>query len=91
MLEEGLGRPVDTVFEWLSEEPLAAASLGQVYRGKLRPEHGGAEVAVKVQRPGVVDSASLDIFLLRRAAVLLSKVRVRCCSDGWFPPLLPTT
>lgn len=30
VLEEGLGRPVDTVFEWLSEEPLAAASLGQV-------------------------------------------------------------
>ena len=31
VLEEGLGgRPVDTVFEWLSEEPIAAASLGQV-------------------------------------------------------------
>ncbi len=32
VLEEGLGRPVDHVFEWLSEEPIAAASLGQVYR-----------------------------------------------------------
>lgn len=30
VLEEGLGRPVDTVFEWLSEDPIAAASLGQV-------------------------------------------------------------
>jgi len=31
VLEEGLdGRPVDAVFEWLSEEPIAAASLGQV-------------------------------------------------------------
>ena len=30
VLEDGLGRPVDTIFEWLSEEPLAAASLGQV-------------------------------------------------------------
>lgn len=32
VLEEGLGRPVDTVFEWLSEDPIAAASLGQVRR-----------------------------------------------------------
>lgn len=30
LLEEGLGRPVDSVFEWLSAEPLASASLGQV-------------------------------------------------------------
>lgn len=47
VLEEGLGTSVDAVFEWMSEEPLAAASLGQVYRGKLRPEYGGNEVAVK--------------------------------------------
>ncbi len=49
VLEEGLGCQVDAVFEWLSEEPIAAASLGQVYRGMLRPEWGGQEVAVKVQ------------------------------------------
>ncbi len=30
VLEDGLGRPVDAVFEWLSEEPIASASLGQV-------------------------------------------------------------
>lgn len=47
VLEDGLGRSVDTVFDWMSEEPLAAASLGQVYRGKLLPEFGGKEVAVK--------------------------------------------
>lgn len=81
VLEDGLGRSVDTIFDWLSEEPLAAASLGQVYRGKLRSEYGGAEVAVKVQRPGVVESASLDIFLLRRAAVLFSKIPGM--SDQW--------
>ncbi|GAX83432.1 hypothetical protein CEUSTIGMA_g10857.t1 [Chlamydomonas eustigma] len=81
VLEDGLGRSVDSVFEWLSEEPLAAASLGQVYRGKLKREFGGGEVAVKVQRPGILESAALDIFLLRRAAGLLSKIPGM--SDQW--------
>ncbi|KAG2484763.1 hypothetical protein HYH03_016417 [Edaphochlamys debaryana] len=72
VLEEGLGCPVDRVFEWLSAEPLAAASLGQVYRGKLRPEHGGTEVAVKVQRPAVLESVALDIHIMRKIAVLMS-------------------
>ena len=70
----GLGCPVDQVFEWLTDEPLASASLGQVYRGKLRPEWGGEEVAVKVQRPGVLESVSLDIFIMRRAALIFSKL-----------------
>jgi aarF domain-containing kinase len=65
---------VDHVFEWLTDEPLASASLGQVYRGKLRPEWGGEEVAVKVQRPGVLESVSLDIFIMRRAALIFSKL-----------------
>ena len=72
---------MDTVFDWLSEDPIAAASIGQVYRGKLRSEYGGAEVAVKVQRPGVLESASLDVFLLRRIAVLMSKIPGM--SDQW--------
>ena len=75
VLEECLGgRPVDAIFEWLSEEPIAAASLGQVYRGKLRSEYGAGEVAVKVQRPGVLEAAALDIFLLRRAAGFLAMI-----------------
>ena len=53
----------------------------QVYRGKLRPEYGSGEVAVKVQRPGVLEAASLDIFLLRRAAGLLAKIPGM--SDQW--------
>jgi len=85
VLEEGLGRPVDTVFEWLSEDPIAAASLGQVYRGKLRAEWGGSEVAVKVQRPGALESAALDIFVMRRAAILFSMIPGM--SDKWAEAL----
>ena len=56
------------VFSTLSEEPVASASLGQVYRGQLRGEFGGGEVAVKVQRPMVQASVALDLLLMRRFA-----------------------
>ncbi|KAL6755745.1 eyespot assembly protein [Haematococcus lacustris] len=85
VLEEGLGCPVDSVFEWLSEEPIAAASLGQVYRGMLRPEWGGCEVAVKVQRPGALERVSLDIHIMRQAAQLFSQLPGM--SDSWASAL----
>ena len=49
IIERELGRSIDDVFSDITPEPIAAASLGQVYRATLR-ETGG-EVAVKVQRP----------------------------------------
>lgn len=78
MLEEGLNRPVDHVFEWLSAEPLAAASLGQVYKAKLKKQYGSGEVAVKVQRPGVLEAVALDLFVMRRAALIVSKIPKVC-------------
>lgn len=65
-LSEKFGRRVtiDSIFETITPEPVAAASLGQVYRAKLR-EPAGYEVAVKVQRPGVLSTASLDLYLIR--------------------------
>eukprot|EP00240_Pyramimonas_obovata_P003426 CAMPEP_0118949866 /NCGR_PEP_ID=MMETSP1169-20130426/50374_1 /TAXON_ID=36882 /ORGANISM="Pyramimonas obovata, Strain CCMP722" /LENGTH=850 /DNA_ID=CAMNT_0006896579 /DNA_START=76 /DNA_END=2624 /DNA_ORIENTATION=+ len=65
-IEEELGRPIDEVFSELSEEPIAAASLAQVYRGKLVED--GRWVAVKVQRPEVLSTVSKDLYVLRRAA-----------------------
>jgi len=66
MLREDLGgRDPSDVFSELSSAPVAAASLGQVYRGKLRET--GEEVAVKVQRPRVLERVALDLFVLREA------------------------
>ncbi|NEP42421.1 MAG: AarF/ABC1/UbiB kinase family protein, partial [Okeania sp. SIO2H7] len=53
------------VFAELSDRPVAAASFGQVYKGKLK---SGEAIAVKVQRPDLEETISLDIYILRRFA-----------------------
>jgi aarF domain-containing kinase len=65
VIESDYGRPAKAIFKSISPEPVAAASLGQVYRGML---YDGSEVAIKVQRPGVAASISLDVLVLRRLA-----------------------
>ena len=64
-IEEELGKRPEDIYASLSPEPIAAASLGQVYKGRLKT---GEEVAVKVQRPGLNSRISLDIYLMRLLA-----------------------
>ncbi|XP_057973886.1 uncharacterized aarF domain-containing protein kinase At1g71810, chloroplastic [Malania oleifera] len=71
-IEEELRLPIDELFSEISPEPVAAASLGQVYQARLHPS--GRVVAVKVQRPGVRAAISLDILILRFLAGLIRKV-----------------
>jgi aarF domain-containing kinase len=66
-----LGREVSEIFSEITPEPVAAASLGQVYRATLRAS--GDEVAVKVQRPFVLETVSLDLHLARQAGLALRK------------------
>jgi predicted unusual protein kinase regulating ubiquinone biosynthesis (AarF/ABC1/UbiB family) len=61
-IEDGLGDRPQYLYEEISSEPIAAASLGQVYKGKLKT---GETVAIKVQRPGLVENIALDIYLMR--------------------------
>lgn len=65
LIEAELGAPAQQLFEGLDEttEPIAAASLGQVYKCRVRD--GGQEVALKVQRPDMIRQVSLDLYLLR--------------------------
>jgi predicted unusual protein kinase regulating ubiquinone biosynthesis (AarF/ABC1/UbiB family) len=58
VIEEELGEPLRDVFDEFDEEPIAAASIGQVYRARLSD---GREVAVKVQYPGVAAAVRSDM------------------------------
>jgi predicted unusual protein kinase regulating ubiquinone biosynthesis (AarF/ABC1/UbiB family) len=73
IIESQLKKSVEELYKEISPRPVAAASLGQVYKAKL---YSGEEVAVKVQRPNLLPTITRDLYLLRWAA-------------GWIKPLLP--
>ena len=69
LLREELGGPLSGTFAEFSEEPVAAASIGQVHRARTLD---GRDVAVKVQYPGVAEAVETD---LRNMAMLFPLVR----------------
>ncbi len=71
IIEEELGRPVDSIFSEFSAQPVAAASLGQVFKGRLRSD--GREVAIKVQRPDIMNQIALDMHFLREIAPIAKR------------------
>jgi predicted unusual protein kinase regulating ubiquinone biosynthesis (AarF/ABC1/UbiB family) len=81
-VQEELGGPTSQFFSQITAAPVASASLGQVYKATLRGS--GEEVAIKVQRPGVLELVALDLVLGRRglqiANQLFPNVRLRICA-----------
>lgn len=82
--------PVLSLFEFDNDcRVVASASIGQVYKARIRrgpaleaaigkaeaAKWGGKTIAIKIQRPDVAASAALDMYLLRRTAMWLSKFR----------------
>ena len=64
-IEEELGDRPENIYAELTPDPIAAASLGQVYKGKLK---SGEDVAVKVQRPGLAQRITIDLYIMRQLA-----------------------
>ena len=68
--EAELCEPLSARYDWIDETPMAAASLGQVHRARLRPQeaelHGFENVVVKVQRPHIEQVVEIDLSALRR-------------------------
>ncbi|AFZ03389.1 ABC1 kinase family protein [Calothrix sp. PCC 6303] len=77
-IEEELGQKPDEIYAELSPQPIAAASLGQVYKAKL---NNGDEVAVKIQRPDLRESITVDLYLLRKLAAWAKQNVKRVRSD----------
>ena len=71
VIEEELGEPLDEVFASFDPDPVAAASIGQVYRAEL---HDGREVAVKVQYPGVAQAVRADLQNLGMILRLMKRI-----------------
>jgi predicted unusual protein kinase regulating ubiquinone biosynthesis (AarF/ABC1/UbiB family) len=71
VMEEEFDEPLDEVFGSFEEEPIAAASIGQVYRAQL---HDGRDVAVKVQYPGVAAAVRADMQNLGLILRLMQRV-----------------
>ena len=82
VIEQDLGEPADRAFAELDPAPVAAASIGQVYRGRL---HDGRDVAVKVQYPGVNDAVRADMqnlgMLMRLAKRITPQMDVKAVGD----------
>jgi predicted unusual protein kinase regulating ubiquinone biosynthesis (AarF/ABC1/UbiB family) len=69
-ITEDFGAQARHLYAEFDAEPIAAASLGQVHRARLR---SGREVAVKVQRPGIRDDVRGDMAVLARIAALADR------------------
>ncbi|MBV5316700.1 MAG: AarF/ABC1/UbiB kinase family protein [Desulfobulbaceae bacterium] len=70
IFQEELGRAPEEIFHYFDTEPLAAASIGQVHRARL---DSGAEVVVKVQRPGIENIIAVDLEILAHIADLMEQ------------------
>src|SRR6478672_512353 len=71
VIEDDLEEPIDEVFASFEQKPIAAASIGQVYRATL---HDGRDVAVKVQYPGVAGAVRADMQNLEMIMRLLKRM-----------------
>lgn len=83
MVESELGAPLNTLYLYFAEEPLASASMGQVHEATLL---NGTPVVVKVQRPNIEVVVRADLQLLRDLLVALER-RIRAFRRLGLSPL----
>ncbi len=65
LIEEDLNKKIDEIFLTIDKDPISAASLGQVHKAVLKNKE---TVAVKVQRPGLREQITLDLYIVRNIA-----------------------
>ena len=68
LIEKDLDKNINDIFLKIDKDPISAASLGQVHKAILK---NGEVVAVKVQRPGLREQITLDLYIVRNIAIWL--------------------
>ena len=71
ILENEIGTSIENVFEYFPDRPIASASLGQVYKAKLKKNNW---VAVKIQRPNLIHIIRRDIVIIRVISTIFSPI-----------------
>lgn len=72
-IERSLGADIAEVYADIDENALAAASIAQVHRARLKTENGIEDVVVKVQRPGINETIASDLDILHTFAAVLER------------------
>lgn len=81
VIETALGNTLESVYSEFDRDPVASASISQVYRARLR---SGEAVAVKVQRPGAEKKIESDLGLMRQLA---EWIETHLEEPHWFDPV----
>ena len=71
IFREELGVNASELVDFESQDPIASASIGQVYKARLKSS--GKLVAIKIQRPDILDYTPIDLYILRKLASYLKK------------------
>jgi ubiquinone biosynthesis protein len=71
LVEDGLGRPIASMFTWIDPVPLGSASIAQIHRARTLD---GSEVVLKVVKPGIKETLRRDARLLRALGRLMQLV-----------------
>ncbi|XP_039070871.1 uncharacterized aarF domain-containing protein kinase At5g05200, chloroplastic-like [Hibiscus syriacus] len=69
ILRQELGRPIDSVYEYINPTPIASASIAQVHGARLKGSQD--DVVIKVLKPGIEDILVADLNFIYLAARIL--------------------
>ncbi|MFH0728229.1 MAG: AarF/ABC1/UbiB kinase family protein [Pseudomonadota bacterium] len=70
IIEVELKAPLENFFSFVSDTPIASASIGQVHRGRLK---NGEDVAIKIQRPDIQKTIEVDLEIMLHLATLMER------------------
>ncbi len=71
VIENELQQPLENIYSEIDETPIGSASIGQVYKGRLKST--GQEVAIKVQKPNSIEIIESDIKIMKFLAIRIDR------------------